>query len=211
MKIADIDRVLLRYADSRSPAELSLLVQNVLTPEECAARVSSLLEKSDWLSMTQQDALVTLKMRQLISELEDQPRSTRNAEVLIRSLEVLGNRLEKRAQATESDLTRLYQWQGELFIEAIMVVMEHVQRRVPEIIVANLGKAPSEAQWNEITEEGIRRAGALLASHEVSDDGVPSITSLREPVLLEPAGLPTAPDATPSATAHRSATAASGA
>lgn len=208
MKIADIDRVLLRYADTRSPAELSLLVQGVFTPEECAARVSSLLEKSDWLSMTQQDALVTLKMRQLISEMEDQPRTTRNAEVLIRSLEVLGNRLEKRSQAVESDLTRLYQWQGQLFIEAVTMVMEHVQRRVSEIVGIQ-GSEPTDSQWNQIVEEGIRRAGVLLANHEVSDDGVPIITSVAAPhgVLREPAGLPSAEDASASATAHRSASA----
>lgn len=172
VKLADLDRVLLRYADSRSPAELSLLVNGALTPEECAARISALLEKSDWLSMTQQDALVTLKMRQLISELEDQPRSTRNAEVLIRALESLGNRLERRSQAIEGDLQRLYAWQGQIMVEALSMIAEHLRRRLPEV------GAVEEGAWNEVVEEGIRRAGAMLASHDSKGDGVPSITSM---------------------------------
>lgn len=179
VKMADLDRTLLRYCDSRSPAELSLLIGGALTPEECAARVSSLLEKSDWLSMTQQDALVTLKMRQLIAELEDQPRSTRNAEVLIRALEALGNRLEKRSQAIESDLQRLYAWQGQVLIEALTMIAEHLRRRLPEV-----GEVDEET-WNTVVEEGIRRAGAMLASHE-GGDGVAVITSLpeREPEAI---------------------------
>lgn len=171
MKISDIDQVLLRYADSRSPAELSLLISSALTPEECAARVTMLLEKTDWLTMTQQDALVTLKMRQLISELEDQPRSTRNAEVLIRALEVLGNRLEKRSSGIEADLTRLYSWQSQLLLEALGLIIEHVKNRVPEL------NAVEESHWNEVAEEGLRRAGALLANHE-DRSSVPVITSV---------------------------------
>lgn len=204
MKLSDIDKVLLRYADSRSPAELSLITGGMLTPEECAARVSMLLEQGDWLTRTQQDALVTMKMRMLISEMEDQPRTTRNAEVLIRALEVLGNRLDKRAAATEQDLQRLYSWQGELLIDAIVNVLTHMRRRLPDVA------AIPEHEWRQVVDEGIRRAGALFASHESTDDGVPVITSATKPhgTLREPAGLPSAQDASASATAHRSATAA---
>lgn len=180
MKIADIDRILLRYADSHSPAELSLMVKGALSPAECSARVASLLEKQDWLTMTQQDALVTLKMRQLIAELEDQPRSTRNAEVLIRALETLGNRLEKRATAIESDLNRLYAWQGQLLMEALTIIVEHLQARL----------SLDGDDFKDAVEEGMRRAGALLASHD-DRSGVPLITTLPEaptgPSVVSPA------------------------
>lgn len=185
MKIADIDRVLIRYGDSRSPAELSLLVGGALSPSECAARLTALLEKQDWLTMTQQDALVTLKMRQLIAELEDQPRSTRNAEVLIRALEALGSRLEKRASAIESDLNRLYAWQGQLLVEAVTVLAEHMKARLSAIA------RPTEDDWNQAVEEGIRRSGAMLAAHEDSGGKVPVITSLPASASTGPSVLST--------------------
>jgi len=175
VKLSDIDPILLRYGDSRSPAELSILTGGVLTPEECAARLATLLESTDWLTLTQQDALITMKMRRLIAELEDQPRSTRNAEVLIRALEALGVRLEKRAAAIESDLLRLYGWQGQMMVEAMSTVLGHLRSRVPALAEID------ETEWNTIAEEGLRRAGAMLAVHEATDGGVPSITSMPEP------------------------------
>jgi len=166
IKLSEIDKTLLRYADSKSPQELSFLVNGALTAEECAARVASLLESPDWLSLTQQDALVTMRMRLLIAEMEEMPRTTRNAEVLLRGLEVLGNRLEKRSSGIESDLKRLYAWQGELLVEAVTVMIDYLKPRIPDLILED--GSFDDDEWNVAVENAIRRAGAVIGAHDGS-------------------------------------------
>lgn len=163
MRIADIDDALIRHADTLSPEELSVRIGGVLSPEQVAGRIKELLKRRNWLDAAEQDVLVTLKMSRLIAELEDQPRTSRNAEVLIRSLEVLGNRLEKRAKATENDLNTLYAWQAETFI----TVLEGVIRRLTD--ETPLGTMEATA-LEPIVESSLRLARLELEAYEASDD-----------------------------------------
>lgn len=160
MKLSEIDAALIRFADTLSPAEISIKIDGVLTPEQVAARTSKILMSRDWLDQTQQDRLVTMKMRQLIVELEEMPRTTRNAEVLIKALDTLGNRLDRRIQATEQDLSRLYAFQGAVMLDAVMSAIQSVRP------LTESTTPPTDAEWTDAVEVGIRHAQLELAKHE---------------------------------------------
>lgn len=159
MRVQEIDDALIRYADTMSLEELSIKIGGKLTPEQCGARLKELLKKRNWLDAAERDLLVTLKMSKLIVELEEQPRSARNAEVLIRALEALGNRLEKRAKATEQDLQSLYAWQAETFITVLEGVVRRLQASTP------LGELDA-VTLEPIVDDALRLARVELEAHE---------------------------------------------
>lgn len=166
LKLSDVDQVLVRYADTLTPQAISFKLDGLLTPEQVMARITQLVDTPDWLSGAQQDNLVTMKMRQLIVELEEMPRTVRNAEVLIRALESLGNRLDKRVAATQKDLSQLYAFQGTVMLEAINTAMTHMKARLTG------ASGLSEEEWDSALESALRHAQMEIGKHEQEAEGV---------------------------------------
>lgn len=160
MKLSEVDQVLIRYADTLSPTAISAKINGLLTPEQVMTRIDQLLETPDRLTALQQDQLVTLKMRQLIVELEEMKLNPRVAEIMIRALESLGNRLDKRAESTEKELSTLYAFQGTVMLEAINIAMAHMRGRL-----TGAGRIP-EAEWDAALEDAIRYAQLEINKHE---------------------------------------------
>jgi len=163
MKLSEVDQVLVRYADTLSPQAISFKIGGILTPEQVMSRIAQLLETTDWLTAAQQDALVTMKMRQLIVELEEMKLSPRVAEIMIRALESLGARLEKRQVATEKDLSTLYAFQGVVMLDAITIAMNHMKAKLTK------GDPVEEQEWDDAMVDGIRFAQMELAKHEMKE------------------------------------------
>ena len=163
MKLSEVDQVIVRYADTLSPAELSFKIDGVLSPEQVMARIGRLLESREWLDSAQQDRLVTLKMRQLIVDLEEMKLSPRVAETLIRALESLGVRLERRTQATERDLHTLYAFQGAVMLDAINAAMAHMRGSITAL------DGVSEEAWDAAMEASIRFAQLEIGRYETVD------------------------------------------
>lgn len=159
-KLSEVDQVLIRYGDTLSPNALSYKLKGILTPEQCAARLAVLLDAPDRLTALQQDQLVTLKMRQIVVELEELPRTTRNAEVILVGLEKVGNRLAQRQESTERELSQLYAFQGTVLLDAINVALAHMRGAVTQ------GNPLAEAQWDNALESALRFAQIELSKHE---------------------------------------------
>lgn len=160
MKLSEIDAVLVRYADSLSPAQISFKIEGALSPEQVMTRIGQLLDSPDWLTAAQQDQLVTLKMRQLVVELEEMPRTARNAEILIRALEAVGNRLDKRQAATERDLSTLYAFQGAVMLDAIQKALDYMKKTL------TAADKIDPAEWDTALSAAMRFAQMEVASHE---------------------------------------------
>lgn len=160
MKLSEVDQVLIRYADTLSATAISFKLEGKLTPEQVMARTTYLLDVPDRLSAMQQDQLVTLKMRQLIVELEEMKLTTRSAEVLIRALESLGGRLDKRSAATEKELHTLYAFQGAVMLDAVNAALAHMKGKLTK------GDSLSEEQWDAALESAIRYAQIEVGKHE---------------------------------------------
>lgn len=162
MKLSEVDAVLIQYGDSLSPAALSYKLDGALTPEQCAARLAQLLDAPDWLTAAQQDQLVTLKMRQLIAKLEEMTLTARVAEVIVNALKALGERLDRRAAATEKDLRTLYSFQGQVMLDAVNIAMAHMRGIITK------GDPIAEEQWDNALESAIRYAQIELTKHELT-------------------------------------------
>jgi hypothetical protein len=160
LRLSEVDQVLIRYGDTMSLNALSLKVEGLLTPEQCGARLTQLLDTPDWMTAAQQDQLITQKMRLVIVELEEMSRTTRNAEVLIGALEKLGARLERRTSATERDLSTLYAFQGVVLLEAVDEALAHMKS------ILTKGDAISAKRWDDALETAIRKAGMKLSAYE---------------------------------------------
>ena len=160
LKMSEVDQVLIRYGDTLTLTQLSYKIEGLLTPEQCGARLSQLLETPDWMTAAQQDQLITQKMRLVIVELEERTRTDRNAEVLISALEKLGARLDKRAQATERDLTQLYAFQGTVMLEAIDEALTYMKGLITS------GKQITEETWDRALEGALRMAQMTLAGYD---------------------------------------------
>jgi hypothetical protein len=171
-KLSEIDAVLIRYADSMSPAQIAFKLEGRLSPEQVMVRIGQLLDSPDWLTTAQQDQLVTLKMRQLVAELEEMPRTTRNAEVLLRGLEAVGSRLEKRQAATTQDLTQLYAFQGVAMVEEIEKIVNAIKAQMPELSAIDM------VRWNAHLSVELRNAQMRLAKLEAGGAGEPTAKEL---------------------------------
>lgn len=158
--LSDIDAVLVRYADTLSPAQISFKINGALSPQQVMTRIGQLLEAPDWLTATQQDQLVTMKMRQLVVELEEMPRTSRNAEIIIRALEAVGHRLDKRAEATAADLSTLYAFQGSVMLDAIEKALDHMKKAL------TASSSIDPATWDAALSQGLRIAQMEVSSHE---------------------------------------------
>lgn len=182
LTIQEIDDALIRYADTMSLNALSFKIEGALTPEQCGARLAQLLDSPDWLTAVQQDQLVTMKMRRLIVELEDMPRTTRNAEVLFGGLDKLGARLDKRAAATELELSTLYAFQGMVLLDGVNAAMSHIRGQIAA------GSIPkTELEWDRMLENAIRFAQLEISQHEKTS--APESAPAAEYEVVDPTGL----------------------
>lgn len=163
-KLSDIDEMLVRHADSLSPSAISAKINGILTPAQVRERITELLEAPDWLSSAQQDQLITLKMRQLVVGFESMPLTARNGEILLRALEAVGKRLEKRQEATDKDLSTLYAFQGSTLLEAISIAMAHMRGALTR------GEPANEEIWDTHLEAAIRYAQIELSKHELNEN-----------------------------------------
>lgn len=171
-KLSEIDQALIRYADTLSLNAISFKLGGILTPEQCGARITQLLDAPDFLSAAQQDQLVTMKMRQLIVSLEEMTLTSRTAEVIIRALEAVGSRLDRRAEATEKDLSTLYAFQGTVLLEAVSIAIGHMRSTLTS------GEAVSEKQWDNAMESALRFAQIELSKHEQEEEAEPEVLKL---------------------------------
>lgn len=159
--LTDLDAIIVRYADTLSAEQISFKLEGALTPKQVIARISYLTETPDWLTLTMEDALVTRKMRNLVNELEEQPRTARNAEILVRALEAVGKRLDNRMAATEEDLSKLYAFQGTLMLDAIKATLDHMRDKLTGFGADKI----SPAEWDRALESGMKLAQLEVEKH----------------------------------------------
>lgn len=160
MKLSEIDQALIRYADTLSPQAISFKIEGVLSPEQVMSRIAQLADTADWLTAAQQDQIVTMKMRQIIVELEEMPRNTRNAEVIINALDRLGNRLDKRMETTEKDLSTLYAFQGRAMLDAMEKALAFMRGRLTG------SDKLSQKEWDDALESAMHFAQMELSRHD---------------------------------------------
>lgn len=151
-----LDVKLLQLADSFSPEEIGERLR--LSPSAVAARITELLKMRDWLTAAQEDALITLRMKRILAQLEERYLDLDNAMMQLRLLKEIGNRLDKRQAATSVDLNTLYDNQGRIMARAFDIALSYMRGALRDEI--------DPERWDELTDEALQHAEAELQKHE---------------------------------------------
>ncbi|WP_217181632.1 hypothetical protein [Streptomyces sp. AC495_CC817] len=160
-ELSRIDQTILRYCDSESAEEISRRLGHVITPERVAAQKEQLLTSKKWLTATQEEELVLYRMRNVLAQLEEQFLDLDNASVQLRYLKEIGNRLDKRREATQFDL------------ETYDLNVAREMTRVYEIALGFMkGALRGEIDpdvWDEVAREALAHAGAEVAKKAIEE------------------------------------------
>jgi DNA-binding Lrp family transcriptional regulator len=158
-----LDERLLKLA-RRSPVEIA--DELGLEPEFVAQRVAELLVSRDWLSERQEERLLlveaaALKDRAfLMLDGVEGGEFAQVANVVLRSLKLVAERLDARRKLVDADLDRISSAHARMFGEAFDVALNH--------IVGVLGDGLDAGVVDAAVADGLRKAGELL-SKRVSD------------------------------------------
>jgi hypothetical protein len=157
-----LDEKLLRLA-RRSPVEIS--EQTGLEPAAVAARIAELLESRDWLSDRQEERLLLVEAAALKDRAFEALDGTEGAEfaqvanVVLRSLKLVGERLDARRKLVDSDIERITSSHAKMFGEAFDVALAHV--------VSVLGEGLDQELIDAAVADGLRAAGEVLSKRVV--------------------------------------------
>lgn len=157
-----LDEKLLRYA-RRSPAEIAELTG--LDAAVAASRIAELLESRDWLSDRQEERLLLVEAASLKDRAFEALDGVEGSEfaqvanVVLRSLKLVGDRLDARRKLVDADLERLTSAHARMFGEAFDVALNH--------IVSVLGADVDPAIVDAAVADGLVKAGELLSKRVV--------------------------------------------
>ena len=157
-----LDEKLLRLA-RLSPVEIG--EQTGLGAAAAAARIAELLESRDWLSDRQEERLLLVEA----SSLKDRAFAALDgvegsefaqvANVVLRSLKLVGERLDARRKLVDADLDRITSAHARMFGEAFDAALAHV--------VSVLGDGVDPEVVDAAVADGLRAAGELLSKRVV--------------------------------------------
>ncbi|MFT4260352.1 hypothetical protein [Microbacterium sp.] len=159
-----VDQTILRYCDSESAEEISLRLGGVVSPERVAARKEVLLTTKNWVTAAQQEELILYRLRVLLAKIEErfQADDLDSAMVQLRLLKEIGNRFDKRREATQLDLEKLYGNQAAMMLRAFDIATSYLRGAFREQI--------DQETWDEAILEGMRRAEAELEKHRAIEE-----------------------------------------
>ena len=125
-----VDDTILRYADSRSPEEISRMLGGMVSPAQVAAHTKRLLTSRTWLDQAEQESLAFLKLKGLLSELEGQFQTLDHTKVQLQLIKAIFERMDKQRLATDEQLSRLYANQAQIMFDAIRLALDVVVREL---------------------------------------------------------------------------------
>lgn len=156
-----IDVKLLALADGHSPEEISQRLGGTVTPKGVATRITELLKARNWLTAAQLDQLITLKMIGILAKLEAKFEDVGNLTLQLKILKELGNRLDKRAAATQVDLNTYDQNIGRQLGRVLDQAMSYMQGALRDKVDPD--------QWDELKREALEHARYEIAKNEIEE------------------------------------------
>jgi hypothetical protein len=121
-----MDRKLLAAAaDGLSPREMARVVGNVITPEEAAQRVRTLIDDRSWLTFFEQEQLVLESINEILSTLREWSAagSIDHMKVSLAALKMKQDQLQKNRISPEVAANIIREGQGRIMLSAIQVAM----------------------------------------------------------------------------------------
>lgn len=161
-ELSKLDEKLLLLAGTHSPEEISREIGGVLSPARVAVQIEKLLKSRDWLSLAQQDALITYKLGRILNNLEAQYQDLDAMKAQVQVLRALSDRLDKRNSATQSDLNSYNANVGRQLGHVVDLTLTYMKGALRESVDAEAWDAlVSDAMalaWSEIQKKQIEDA-----------------------------------------------------
>lgn len=121
-----MDRKLLAAAaDGLSPREMAALVKNIITPEQAAQRVRTLLESRNWLTWFEQEQLLLESINEHISTMREWAASGSidHVKVSLSAIKMKWDMLAKSRISPEEAANIMREGQARIMLSAIQVAM----------------------------------------------------------------------------------------
>src|SRR3954471_10594880 len=157
-----VDDTILSLAASHSPEEISEALAGRVPPATIAAHTQTLLKSKNWLTATQEDRLVTIRLNNMLADLERRGWDLDSVKVRLSILKEIGNRLDKRTAATDEDLNKLYGNQGRIMAQAFDLALSFMKGALREAV--------DPERWEEAKAEGLRHAQLELSRYQSEDE-----------------------------------------
>ncbi len=156
----NLDEKLLSLA-RKSPQEIADLTG--LEPKYIAERIAYLLDSKDWLNDRQEERLLLIEASSLKDKafgmLEDVgPQEFAGvANVVLKSLRLVSERLDARRKLVDSDIERITAAHAKIFASAFDAALAY--------IIAGFRAfegVPGDEEIDDLVEQGLKRAGSIL-------------------------------------------------
>jgi len=161
--VSRVDEYLVRYAESRSLREIAAMLGGVVTPEALAARLNTILDTRGFLSDAQRERRILIVLEDTLAEIDEAFQDKDMLKIKLTYLREISARLDKRKDALDADLNRLYGNQGAIMAHAYDVAMTYLKAT---ILHAPDG-AITEERWDELQIEALNHARTELAKYEI--------------------------------------------
>ena len=162
IELSELDHKILGLADYSSPEQISETLGGALTPARVRLRLEALLANTNWITEAQREALIVRRMHLLLHNLENTPGAKwdiNNLKVQLAALKELGNRLDKRRQASEVDLERYDRNVAAEMARVYDVALSYVKGALRAEVDAD--------RWDELARDALAHAQAELMKKAV--------------------------------------------
>lgn len=157
-----VDDTILRYADSRSPEEISMLLKGVITPKAVAARTQTLLQTRNWLTLAQEEQLLLLKMHDVLHDIENKYQDDKMLTLRIKALKEIGVVIERRKKTLDVDLTTYSQNVGRVLGQVVDKSLAYMKGALRDQVDPDL--------WDQLVTEAMREARDEITLHQAVEE-----------------------------------------
>jgi len=156
------DDQILRLAGTHSPHEISREMHGILSPAAIAARLQTLLKTKSWLTLAQERALNSWKLKDILRQLEEQFLSDNNAKIRVSVIKEITANLDRTEAATNTDLEKLYSNQGVIMGRVVDTALTYMKGALREQV--------DPALWDELVKESLFSAQEEISKHMAVED-----------------------------------------
>jgi hypothetical protein len=160
-KRMSVNETILRYADTKSPEEISQMLGGLITPARVASQTKELLTSRNWLDQIDQERLVFHKLRALLTNLEGQYTSLDNAKVQLSLIKVIFDRADKIMARNDVHVDTYNQNVGRIMGRVVDIALSYMRGALREEVDA--------ARWDELMVEAMQHARTEIAQHEIEE------------------------------------------
>lgn len=158
-----LDDVLLKAAaDGRSPMEMERI--SGIPAAQAVQHVKQLLDSRDVWTEHQQRQLLLSELHELKDSLRDQALKAGDidsARLLLKSLEIIGKRLDSQQQTLDENVIKLSEYQQSILLRAMDAALtfakEQLEERYPQI---------TRSELEELVADGLQKAKYQLMEEE---------------------------------------------